>query len=815
MKIKKIMLVSLLLLAVLTISAVSAADNLTEVNEDVLQDTSSEEMGLSEDINESVISSSEDEILKTDDGSFTALQNKINEASEGSTITLENDYAYDTGGTGGIIITKSLTIDGKGYNIDGKSQSRIFRLFSKNIVIKNINFVNCSATWGDGGAIDNMGDNCSVGSCSFVNCSANDDGGAIYNEGSNFSVLSCSFVNCSAMTRGVSSANDNGGVIYNSGSNFTVSLCNFTGCSANGDGGVIYNSGSNFTVSLCNFTGCSANDDDGDILNYEGGAIYNKGSNCSVGSCSFVNCSANGDGGAILNYGHDFTVSFCNFTGCSANGDGGAILNYEGGAIYNKGSNFSVLSCSFVNCSANDDGGAIHNEGSNFTVSLCNFTGCSANGDGGAIYNMGDNCSVGSCSFVNCSANVDSGAIHNGGSDFTVSLCNFTGCSANGDGGAILNYGHDFTVSFCNFMFCSSRDGGAIYNMGDNCSIFSCIFNNCYIFGAYAGAIHNSGVNCTVDYCNFNNCSTTYCIITHCTFTNCLKISYPKTIYANKETKIIFTGLHQFEDQIKVTVNGKTYTADYSYGEATVSIKSSKTGINTISYRFDSINDSGKFNITVVLKNPVITASNFKKNYLSAKKYQVRVKGTDGKYVGAGKTVKFIFYETQKSLPEYTGKKIATKTAKTDKNGYIKANFNIKPGYYKVKIKYGTTTVTKYYEVNSIIKINSVYKKNSQKKSVTSKTIKFSATLKKVDGKILKGKKVKFTIYNILEQGPKKIKSYTAKTNSKGIASITFKKSPVKLGSSYVVYITYLKDINFASFSLYSKSPFNYYFVGL
>ena len=580
------MLVSLLLLAVLTISAVSAADNLTEVNEDVLQDTSSEEMGLSEDINESVISSSEDEILKTDDGSFTALQNKINEASEGSTITLENDYTYDDGfSTDGIKINKSLTIDGKGYTIDGKSQSRIFHLSSKNIALKNITFVNCSA----------------------------EHGGAIYNKGSNFSVWSCSFVNCSAN-------------------------------------------------------------------NQDGGAIYNyMDSNFSVWSCSFANCSAKIDGGAICNY---------------------------------MDSNFSVWSCSFVNCSANDDGGAI-----------CNY--------------MDSNCSVWSCSFANCSAKIA---------------------------------------------------GGAIYN---------------------------SGANCTVDYCNFNNCSAIYCIITHCTFTNCLKISYPKTIYANKETKIIFTGLHQFEDQIKVTVNGKTYTADYSYGDATVSIKSSKTGINTISYRFDSINDSGKFNITVVLKNPVITASNFKKNYLSAKKYQVRVKGTDGKYVGAGKTVKFIFYETQKYSPEYTGKKIATKTAKTDKNGYIKANFNIKPGYYKVKIKYGTTTVTKYYEVNSIIKINSVYKKNSQKASVTSKTIKFSATLKKVDGKILKGKKVKFTIYNILVQGPKKIKSYTAKTNSKGIASITFKKSPVKLGSSYVVYITYSKDINFASFSLYSKSPFNYYFIEL
>ena len=45
-----------------------------------------------------VISSSNEEILNTkDNGTFTALQNKINSASAGSTITLENDYVYDEG----------------------------------------------------------------------------------------------------------------------------------------------------------------------------------------------------------------------------------------------------------------------------------------------------------------------------------------------------------------------------------------------------------------------------------------------------------------------------------------------------------------------------------------------------------------------------------------------------------------------------------------------------------------------------------------------------------------------------------------------
>ena len=33
------------------------------------------------------------------------------------------------------------------------------------------------------------------------------------------------------------------------------------------------------------------------------------------------------------------------------------------------------------------------------------------------------------------------------------------------------------------------------------------------------------------------------------------------------------------------------------------------------------------------------------------------------------------------------GKKVATKTAKTDKKGYAKVNFNVVPNTYKIKIK--------------------------------------------------------------------------------------------------------------------------------
>ena len=67
-------------------------------------------------------------IEESDNGTFTALQEKISNAEEGSTVTLENDYTYDeVFNTRGIVIEKTLTIDGKDYTIDAKT-SRIFNI---------------------------------------------------------------------------------------------------------------------------------------------------------------------------------------------------------------------------------------------------------------------------------------------------------------------------------------------------------------------------------------------------------------------------------------------------------------------------------------------------------------------------------------------------------------------------------------------------------------------------------------------------------------------------------------------------------------
>lgn len=101
------------------------------------------EINKNNDEDEKAVPSADDNIMSTDNGTFTALQNKIDAVDAGSTIKLENDYIYNTGfDKNGITISKSLTIDGNGKTIDGNGQTRIFKIVGNNSVITNLKLIN-------------------------------------------------------------------------------------------------------------------------------------------------------------------------------------------------------------------------------------------------------------------------------------------------------------------------------------------------------------------------------------------------------------------------------------------------------------------------------------------------------------------------------------------------------------------------------------------------------------------------------------------------------------------------------------------------
>ncbi|MEE0924664.1 MAG: right-handed parallel beta-helix repeat-containing protein [Methanobrevibacter sp.] len=118
--------------------------------------------------------------------------------TQNDTIVLDYDYCcYDKGDlANGIIINKSVTIDGQGHKIDGNKLMRIFQVNNNaEVTFKNIIFANGQAKYGGFGAAiwNNGAKSVTATNCTFESNTAS-YGGAV----SNVNALSCSFNNNSA-----------------------------------------------------------------------------------------------------------------------------------------------------------------------------------------------------------------------------------------------------------------------------------------------------------------------------------------------------------------------------------------------------------------------------------------------------------------------------------------------------------------------------------------------------------------------------------------------------------------------------------------
>ena len=80
-----------------------------------------------------------------ENSSFADLADDISNA--GSTLDLSKDYIYNSSkdvniSDNGIVISKSIIINGNGHTIDAKGAKRIFEISASNVVLKNIIFTN-------------------------------------------------------------------------------------------------------------------------------------------------------------------------------------------------------------------------------------------------------------------------------------------------------------------------------------------------------------------------------------------------------------------------------------------------------------------------------------------------------------------------------------------------------------------------------------------------------------------------------------------------------------------------------------------------
>ena len=271
------------IVTILSISAVSAADDTTD---DIISADDGQELILDESIaddvstsdndndNEDIIldDNNDDGILESGDetptGTFTQLNQAIN-GNNNATISLNSNYKYSEGDDNfihGIKISRELTINGNGFTLDGSHIASIFYMEDGFwVTFKDINFINGNATGSaderHGGAISIRRGNCIAENCNFTNNTASGVGGAMRGG----SAYNCTFT--------FNSAEWDGGAM-SGGSAFD---CNFTGNSASGHGGAMHKS----SASGCTFTGNSA-------LGGAGGAMYMG----SASGCTFILNSA-------------------------------------------------------------------------------------------------------------------------------------------------------------------------------------------------------------------------------------------------------------------------------------------------------------------------------------------------------------------------------------------------------------------------------------------------------------------------------------------------------------------------------------------
>ena len=218
---------------------------------------------------------------------------------------------------------------------------------------------------------------------------------------------------------------------------------------------------------------------------------------------------------------------------------------------------------------------------------------------------------------------------------------------------------------------------------------------------------------------------------------------------------------------VDLLVNGKYYTAKtdnngilnfagkLSVGTYAITITNPVTGEKTSNYAKIVGRLTGNKNVNML--------------YLSGGSYKVRVVGDNGKFVGKGVIVKMTI----------GGKSY---NVKTNANGYAIFKVNLKPKTYTITAKYKGQTVKNTVKVKSIIKAKNLKAKKS------AKVLKIKVTLKKVNKKYLKGKKVTLKF---------KGKTYKAKTNKKGVATFKVKKNilkKLKVGKKYTYKVTYKKD---------------------
>ena len=406
MSLKKNIGVLVLLLVLLSMSAVSAED--VSINADDTYQTPNE--------------------IQKD---FTSLQTDIDNSQNVFELTYDVKHGDDEIDNYGISITKNTIINGNGHTIDANGHGSIFVVkdSSVTLTLNDLTLINAnpvsdsSGIVSNGGAVYFDGSTLIVNNVNFKNNTVYKCGGAIYTTGTCI-VDSSVFDGNDVQFRSQNSDNGGAAIYADNGASLLISNSQIINNHKNMvirdnnvgdlvDGVVVATGYTKISKSYFrNNSGCyggavtslgytNAGKNQIIIENsvfdanraFQGAAVNVMGSTFKISGTNFTNNKGVGYGsgnpnvGALLTwYGCEGTISDCNFINNTA--DNGAAYRLGDD---NKGvSSASVDSCTFINNTASNQGGAVYECGKTGKATLdiknSTFTNNSAKKEGSAIY---------------------------------------------------------------------------------------------------------------------------------------------------------------------------------------------------------------------------------------------------------------------------------------------------------------------------------------------------------------------------------------------------------------------------------------------
>jgi len=317
------------------------------------------------------VTSSDNSPLKTtditgsNDNSFTSLTSKIN--SSRNTLSLDKNYKFTSKDSSeGIVFKKDdIVIDGKGHTINANGKARIFDIYGKNVVLKNMVLANANEY--SGAAIYvNPGVTLTTINVTFKECKATGYG-AIYVQSGTYNSNSDKFVNCNSQNDGVITS-------YNSCLNINNAFMRSK-----------YNLTKGFISSRFNSTINVVNSTFRDTSSKYSTAIFGD-SEVNIDNCKFINLKSDLTGGAIIlkDVARKLEINNSLFRNVTCERNGGAVFVDIAGAGNFKGYS-KITNTNFTKCRGGFGGAILQLEGQ-LDVENCRFINNKAIYDGGAIY---------------------------------------------------------------------------------------------------------------------------------------------------------------------------------------------------------------------------------------------------------------------------------------------------------------------------------------------------------------------------------------------------------------------------------------------